>query len=109
MNEPIKERNQEQVDGGAVMTKLRDKKVIITTSFRGVYYGQLVWLRDNVCMLADARMVIYWGTTGGVDQLAATGPTEKSKIGAQVPLIRLFGLTSIALVTSDAEAAWDKR
>jgi hypothetical protein len=45
--------------------QLRDKKVIITTSFRGVYYRRLVWLRDNACMLADARMVIYWGTRTG--------------------------------------------
>jgi hypothetical protein len=89
--------------------QFRDKKVIITTSFRGVYYGRLVWLRANACMLADARMVIYWGTANGVDQLAATGPTDKSKIGAQVPLVRLYGLTSIALVTGDAEAAWAKR
>lgn len=88
--------------------RLKDKKVIITTSFRGVYYGRLVWLRGDVCMLADARMCIYWGTTRGVDQLAATGPTEKSKIGAQVPLVRLYGLTSIALVTGDAEAVWSR-
>lgn len=60
-------------------------------------------------MLEDARMCIYWGTTDGVDQLAATGPTDKSKIGAQVPLVRLFGLTSIALATADAEAAWAAR
>jgi hypothetical protein len=88
---------------------MKNKHVIITTSFRGVYYGRLVWRRDNSCMLADARMVIYWGTTDGVDQLAATGPTEKSKLGAQVPLVRLFGITSIALVTEAAEGAWSKR
>jgi hypothetical protein len=90
-------------------TELKDKKVIVTTSFRGVYYGRLVKVRGNECYLADARMCIYWGTTNGVDELAATGPTAKSKIGAQVPLVRLYGLTSIALVTGDAEAAWDKR
>ena len=91
------------------MKALHDKKVIITTSFRGVYYGRLVSLRGDTCMLGDARMCIYWGTTNGVDELAATGPTTTSKLGAQVPLVRLYGLTSIALVTGDAEAAWDKR
>jgi hypothetical protein len=91
------------------MHNIRDKHVIITTSFRGVYYGRLVWKRGSECLLADARMCIYWGTTDGVDQLAATGPTPKSKIGAQVPLVRLFGLTSISLVTPEAEATWAKR
>lgn len=58
-------------------------------------------------MLAEARMCIYWGTTQGVDELAATGPTKTSKIGAKVPLVRLFGLTSISRATPDAEAAWE--
>lgn len=91
------------------MTELSGQKVIVTTSFRGVYYGRLVRLEGDTCMLADARMCIYWGTTKGVDELASTGPTKNSKIGAQVPLVRLYGLTSIALVTGDAEAVWQKQ
>ncbi len=91
------------------MESLLNKNVIITTSFRGVYYGRLVRKRGNECLLADARMVIYWGTSNGVDQLAATGPTDRTKAGAKVPLVRLFGLTSIALATGDAEAAWAAR
>ncbi len=88
---------------------LKDQHVIITTSFRGVYYGRLVWKRGDECLLADARMVIRWGTTDGVDQLAASGPTAQSKIGAEVPLVRLFGLTSIALATHKAREAWAAR
>ncbi len=91
------------------MSSLKDQHVIITTSFRGVYYGRLVYKRGSECMLADARMVIYWGTSDGVDELAARGPTSKSKIGAEVPLVRLFGLTSIALVTHKAREAWAAR
>lgn len=91
------------------MKDLHDKNVIITTSYRGVYYGRLVWKRGQECLLADARMVIYWGTSDGVDQLAATGPTDRTKVGAKVPCVRLFGLTSIAQATGDAEAAWAAR
>jgi len=32
--------------------------------------------------LTDARCAIRWGTTEGVAQLAATGPTKESRIGA---------------------------
>lgn len=101
-------RENDDRTGGKQM-KLRNRNVIITTSFRGVYYGRLTWLRGNECVLEDARMVIRWGTSNGVDQLAATGPTDRSKLGAKVPSVRLFGLTSIALATEDAEAAWAKR
>ncbi len=81
--------------------------VIITTSFRGVYFGRLLSRSENTCLLGDARMCIYWGTTEGVDELAATGPTAKSKIGARVRRVRLFGLTSIADVSPEAAAKWE--
>lgn len=85
------------------------KEVIITTSYRGVYHGFIVWKRGQECILEDARMVIRWGTTNGVDQLAATGPTEASKIGSMVGSVRLFGITSIATVSSGASSAWAAR
>lgn len=88
------------------MRKMSSKYVIATTSYRGVYYGKLVWKRGQECILEDARMVIYWGTTGGVDQLAATGPTATSKLGSRVESVRLFGLTSLSEVSNAAKEKW---
>jgi hypothetical protein len=88
---------------------LLGRRVVITTSFRGVYYGTLTERHGDQCLLSDARMVIYWGTTDGVDELAAKGPTPKSKLGAIVGSVLLFGLTSVAEVSGDAEAVWTTR
>lgn len=85
------------------------RQVIITTEYRGVYYGTLAEHTERVCILENARMVIRWGTTEGVDQLAATGPTANSQIGAVATRVWLCGLTSVVDCTEAAIAAWEKR
>jgi hypothetical protein len=85
------------------------KEVIVTTSFRGVYHGVLLSRDGNECAIGQARMVIRWGTTNGVDELAATGPTSSSKIAAKVESVLLFGLTSVSLVSDEASKSWANR
>lgn len=88
-------------------TKTKKKRcVIVTTSFRGVYFGELVEQTGNECILENARMAIYWGTTRGVDQLAQSGPTSTSKTGALAPRVWLTGLTSVVDCTPEASEAW---
>lgn len=84
--------------------------VLVTTQYRGVYYGRLTAYdeKERQCVLEDARMAIRWGTTNGVDELAVTGPTSSSKIGARAPKVWLPGLTSISDCTEAAVAAWSK-
>lgn len=86
------------------------KVVIVTTSFRGCYFGTLLehGEDDSTCRLTDARMVIRYGTTEGADQLAATGPTGSSKLGAWAPVVWLCGLTSVVECTPAAAAVWGK-
>lgn len=83
------------------------RHVIITTQYRGVYYGELVDQTGRECTLANARMAIRWGTKDGVDQLASTGPTKASKIGAKVSKVWLCGITSVVDCTPAAVAAWE--
>lgn len=85
---------------------MQDRHVIITTQYRGVYFGQLVEQNGRECILANARMAIRWGTTRGVDELAATGPTERSKLGATAPKVWLCGITSVVDCTDAATEAW---
>ena len=89
--------------------KQANRQVIITTSFRGVYMGTLVEHDGNTCILENARMVIRWGTTDGVDQLASTGPTDNSKLGSVAKRVWLCGLTSVVDCTDAATAAWESR
>jgi len=86
--------------------ELIGKWVIVTTEYKGVYFGKLDKFANRQCVLSDARMAIYWGTTHGVDQLANTGPTEKSRLGALAKRVWVCGITSVSVCTRSAAKAW---
>jgi hypothetical protein len=50
-------------------------------------------------------MAIYWGTTRGVMELAATGPTASSKVSAAAD-IELRDITAVFEVTREAAQRW---
>ena len=71
------------------------QNIIVTTKHRGVFFGQVADdtdLTNTTLRLENARCAIYWGTTGGVAQLAKTGPTRKSRIGATATIVALHTL-----------------
>jgi len=83
--------------------------VIVTTKHRGVFFGYIdpAKLTSTTVALSDARMAIRWGTTQGVQQLAATGPTADSKVGAKCDIPVLHDVTAVFAVSSEAQAKWD--
>jgi len=86
-------------------------KVVVTTDKdrRGVFFGELKKHEDDVVVLANARMAIYWSAaTRGVLGLASIGPQEGSRISPPVKNITLNGVTSVAEVTDDAATQWEK-
>lgn len=73
------------------------KNVLITTQHRGVFFAQIdeTQLEEykkrhqtdtaapkHLVDLKNCRMAIYFGTSRGVMELADTGPTSSSRIGA---------------------------
>jgi hypothetical protein len=84
------------------------RPVLVTTEFKGVFFGYAEDTSGDPITLEDARCAIYWGTTKGVWELAATGPTPNSKIGATVPKLELRKITAVSDVTPEAEAAWKR-
>ena len=86
------------------------RAILITTKHRGVFYGEVEDSEpidgEHIKNVRMARMAICFGTEHGVAQLAATGPTENSKIGsaADMPIIR--DVTAVWSVTDEAAAAW---
>lgn len=82
------------------------RAVIVTTEHRGVFFGLMEDPSPNAteATLEDVAMVIYFGTTEGLGQLAATGPTDKTKLSARVPKWHLRKITSV-LETSDVAAS----
>lgn len=83
-------------------------KALITTKHRGVFAGEIAETQDlaaTAMPLANARMAIRFGTTGGVMELANTGPTGVSKIGAPADIAMLHDITGVFAITDEA---WDK-
>jgi hypothetical protein len=89
------------------MAKKVSRPVIICTSHKGVFFGHADNTDGDIIHLNGAKMAIYWGTTRGVMELAATGPTPKSKISLPAD-IEVRGVTAVFEVTPKAAAAWEK-
>lgn len=84
--------------------------VLITTKHRGVWFARInasqVLTNTTLTNLKDCRMAIYWGTDKGVQQLAETGPTEKSRISAKADIAVLHDVTAVFTVTDKAAEVW---
>ena len=89
------------------------KNIIVTTAKRGVWFAQVEENQDltptTLQNLKNCRMAIYFGTTGGIQELAQTGPAEKSRIGAKADLITLHEVTAVFAVTDTAAEKWINR
>jgi len=87
------------------MAKKKSRPVIVTTEYRGVFFGYATDTGGETIMLKGAKMAIYWGTTKGLLQLAETGPTSSSKISAAAD-IELRKITAVMEVMPEAEEKW---
>ncbi len=86
------------------------KKVVVTTEWRGVFFGEVidVDLDKRTIELASPRNCVYWSSdVKGFMGLATSGPTTRCKIGP-APEIAVFpGVTCIAECTDKATRAWE--
>lgn len=88
---------------------MKEKAVLVTTEFRGVFFG---YVKDDKKLpeqvtLTKVRNCIYWSAdVGGFLGLASNGPTSSCKIGAEVPEVTLWKVTSVTPVTEEAAKKW---
>jgi hypothetical protein len=83
--------------------------ILVQTEYRGTYAGEIpddADLTRRSMPLNNARMAIYWGTTKGVMELAATGPTSTSRISSTANIPMLHGIVAIHEITAEAWAKW---
>jgi hypothetical protein len=84
--------------------------VLVTTEHRGVFFGHLVGepSKEKV-LLTDARNVLRWTESErGFLGLASAGPGKNCRVGPKVPELTLWDITSVATVSEEALAAWEK-
>ena len=90
--------------------KPEGRAVLVTTEFRGVFFG---WVKDetntpNEITLTGARNCIYWSADcGGFLGLASNGPTKDCRIGKTVSELKLYKITSVTPVEEGAIKKWE--
>ena len=89
--------------------KSAEQAVMVTTEFRGVFFGYMDEPPVNGSItIKRARNCVYWSTdVKGFMGLAATGPTKNCKIGPAVPSLTLNKVTAVVEVTSMAAEKWE--
>ena len=90
------------------MTNSTSRPVLVTTEYRGVFFGYASDTNGDVITLTNARNCIYWPSgNGGFGGLASEGPASGSRIGAKVSQIELRKITAVAEVTPTAVEKWE--
>ena len=89
------------------MTQRKEIAVVVTTEYRGVFFGYAKDIDGEIVKLRSARNCIYWSTdVKGFMGLAATGPSKTCKVGPAAD-IALRNITSVMKCTPEATAAWE--
>lgn len=84
------------------------RPVLITTEFRGIFFGYADDTSGDTVVLKNARNCLYWSSeTGGFMGLASKGPAPGSRIGERVSQIELRKVTSVVEVSKEAVEVWE--
>lgn len=88
---------------------MAERPVIVTTEYRGVFFGYADDTSGDTITLKRARNCIYWSAkTGGFMGLASIGPQHGSRVGQAVDAIELRKVTSVIEMSVPAVAAWER-
>ncbi len=88
------------------MAKSKERPVIVTTAYRGVFFGYAEDTTGETIFLKRSRLCLYWSADlRGFMGLAAFGPHGACKIGPPAD-ITLRAITAVLEVQPEAEAKW---
>ncbi len=104
----------DQNDAAAVaMGQLGERAVVVTTEYRGVFFGYTDYRFDpsvptiEALCLRRARNCIYWpASVRGFLGLAAVGPLEGSRVGHAAD-VELRKITCVAQCSPEAAQLWE--
>lgn len=89
------------------MAEEKERYVLVTTEFRGVFAGYATDVDGDVIKLRRGRNCLYWSRDmRGFEGLAVFGPSESCRIGPAAN-IALRKITAVVECTPEAEAAWE--
>src|SRR5438105_2509301 len=88
------------------------RAVVVTTEFRGVFFGYVEEDSDLPAKIALSRVhnCVYWASSvRGVLGLASEGPNDQCRIGPQVPHATLWKITGVFDCTTTAVEKWESQ
>lgn len=86
----------------------KKKALLVTTKYRGVFFGYGTPSTMSEVVLTKARMCVYWPSElHGVMGLATEGPIKGSRIGPAVARLHVRDITSVAEVSPEATTLWE--
>jgi hypothetical protein len=86
---------------------MKERAVLVTTEFRGVFFGYATRTDGETIELKRARNCVYWSAdVKGFLGLASTGPNGDCRIGPPAD-IELRKITCVAEVSETAVKAWE--
>lgn len=84
-----------------------ERPVLVTTEYRGVFFGYASDTSGDVVRLRAARNCLYWpAQQKGFLGLAADGPCDGARVGPAAD-IELRRVTAVIEVTPEAVARWE--
>lgn len=82
--------------------------LLVTTEYKGVFFGYGIPTENKTIRLEKARMCVYWSAdVKGVLGLASGGPTKGCRVGPPVPSITIQAVTSVTEVSDLASKQWE--
>lgn len=93
----------------AIITKMKNSKVIVRTQSAGVFAGVLKSRTGSEVILTDARRLWYWVGAASLSQLSVDGTSNPSgcKFPVAVPEVTLLGVIEILPLSEKAAKSID--
>lgn len=83
------------------------RAVLVTTEFRGVFFGYAEDTSGETIKLTSARNCVYWpASTKGFIGLASDGPSKGARVGPAAD-IELRKVTAVVECSEEAAKAWE--
>lgn len=86
----------------------KEQALVVTTEWRGVFFGYGIPTKERSIELRDCRMCVYWPeSVHGMPGLTS-GSLAGCRISPPSPSVLLHGITGLWTVKEDAEKEWLK-
>jgi hypothetical protein len=102
-----KNKNTDDTTTTSAGPRKGERAVLVTTEYRGVFFGYATDTAGETIKLRAARNCLYWSADAkGFLGLASAGPTKGCRVGPAAD-IELRKITCVAEVTPEAVTKWE--